>query len=251
LSLCDNPTLVTNFSSFSSHHPAITYSSDAVSPQSDLSTPNLFIAQMSNFHSSIDGSLDTISVSDGASTIDLSGSIRPSIDESLVCPPDDLGAFGAHHSVTTKSVNRSSQTPVPIFCSIPRDTHFSSSTFYQPSGLTVDTNTITIVTNPSVLVTERDGDSVVRYHAAFLVIEPPSSPLRVGVKVMADNVHGKLVRVFDIRKGQVWFSCREVDEAMCFVVMDMEHVRLPWHWRLKLFVRYLRDRWKNWRTQRL
>jgi len=229
LSLRDNPTLITNFSSFCFHHPAITYSSDTVSPQSDLSTPNLFTAQMSNFPSSIDGSVDTISVSDGVSSIDL-GSLRPSINESHVYPPDDLSAFGAHHSVTTKSVNRLSQAPVSMFCSIPRDTHFSSSTFYQPSVLMVDTNTITIVTNPSELVMERDGDVVIHYRSAYLVIEPPSSPLRVGVQVMADNVHGKLVRVFDIRKGQVWFSCKEVDGVMSFVVMDMEHVRLPCFW---------------------
>ena len=230
------------------HFISIIYSSDVISPQSNLSTPNLFTAQMSNFPSNIDGSVNTISVSDGISSIDLPGSLRPSIDESHVYPPDDLSAFGAHHSVTTKSMDRSSQAPVSLFCSIPHDNHFSSSTFYQPSALTVDTNTIAIVTNPSVLVTERDGDTIIRYHSAYLVIEPPSSPLRVGVKVMADNVHGKLVRVFDIRKGQVWFSCKEVDGVVSFIVMDMEHMKLPWFWRLKLFIRSLCDHWKKWLT---
>ena len=80
------------------------------------------------------------------------------------------------------------------------------------------------------------------------MIELPSSPLRVGVKVMADNVHGKLVRVFDIRKGQVWFSCKEVDGVVSFIVMDMEHVKLPWFWQLKLFIRSLCDHWKKWLT---
>ena len=46
----------------------------------------------------------------------------------------------------------------------------------------------------------------------------------------SESVHGKLVEIVGIRERKIWFLCREADHWDSFVMVDIEYVRLPWHW---------------------
>jgi len=194
---------------------------------------------------SIDGLVDATSDGDDISSVDLSEFLHPSVDESHTCPPDDLGAFGSRRNVTTQGVDRLSQTYTPF--SFPPDAHLSSSsTFNQHSDMTIASDTIPLVTDLTMFFTEQCENNVISHYPVHQVVESPPLMVKVGAKVKSECVHGKPVEIIGIREGQSWFLCREADQQMSFVVMDIEYVRLPWHWRLKVVLQHIHDCWKEW-----
>ena len=194
---------------------------------------------------SVDGPVDATSDGDDVSSVDLSEFLHPSVDESHTCPLDDLGAFGSCRNVTTQGVDRLSQTYAPF--SFPPDAHLSSSsTFDRRSDMTIVSDTIPLVTDFTTFFTERRENNVISRYPVHRVVESPPLTVKVGAKVKSACVHGKLVEIIGIREGQAWFLCREADRRMSFVVMDIEYVRLPWHWRLKVILQHIHDRWKEW-----
>ena len=185
---------------------------------------------------SVDGPVNATGDGDDVSSVDLLEFFHLSVDKSHTCPPDDLTAFGPHQS---------SQTPPPF--PFPADANLSSSnTFDRQSDMTIASDTIPLVTDFATFFTERCEDNVISYYHVYQVIESPASTIKVGAKVRSECVHGKLAEIVGIREREVWFLCREADQQISFIVMDIEYVRLPWHWRLKMVLQHIHDCWKEW-----
>jgi len=185
---------------------------------------------------SVDGPVDATSDGDNVSSVDLSEFFHLSINESHTCPPDDLTAFGPRQS---------SQTPPPF--PFPPDANLSSSsTFDRQLDMTIASDTIPLVTDSAMFVTEQRENNVISYYPIYRILKSPASTIKVGLKVRSESVHGKLVEIVGIRERKIWFLCREADHWDSFVMVDIEYVRLPWHWRLKGVLQHIHDCWKEW-----
>jgi len=103
--------------------------------------------------------------------------------------------------------------------------------------MTIASDTIPLVTDLATFFTEWHENNVISYYPVYQVIKSPASTVKVRAKVRSECVHGKWVEIIGIRERKIWFLCREADQQISFIVVDIEYMSCKGTLRLRRSLR--------------